>query len=659
MPHDKTKQNNANKISNEHRPGIPPILCGPILRRTQTDSINLWLVCSELIPLTVTLSHERGEERIEWDALKASSKVFSASPLCHIYLLTVCPTSSLPLDTWIHYDILINSKNSEKVQGIAQWNPELCYSGTKSPRFVIHSETRHLFHGSCRKPHHGSKDGLAQVDHYLQEHGDNIEKNPAALILSGDQIYTDDVAGPMLMTIHRLVRLLQFPSEVLPSEALSDSHALHGGAQANYYRRNELLPKTGGQEHLYNVLFGGAKKPVFTSINANNHLISLAEMLCMYLLVWSPTCWRLVTPPSNDKLENAKHKKRFAKEQEHLNCFVEQLPAVSRVLANVATAMIFDDHDISDDWNLTAGWEQAAYNHAFSRRIIGNALIAYLLCQGYSNAPEHFPEPLMESVNKLLENPGTSIHNSSIDQLLRFSSWHYTWDLKPKLVVLDTRTRRWRSEVDIHKPSGLMDWEAFSELKETLHEEKAVCLVSPAPMFGVKLIEIIQRVFTWFGKPLMVDAENWMAHPGAASSLINLFCDPHTPRTFIVLSGDVHYSFVYKVHLRGEKSSPNIWQITSSGIRNEFPKFILEILDRANRWLFAPWSPLNWLTKRRRMLIVPHVPENAASGERLLNESGIGLVSIDSKGAPSSIAELSSSGEHIEFLPRNEARRWE
>ncbi len=38
--------------------------------------------------------------------------------------------------------------------------------------------------------------------------------------------------------------------------------------------------------------------------------------------------------------------------------------------------MIFDDHDITDDWNLSARWELTAYGHPFSRRIIGNALLA-------------------------------------------------------------------------------------------------------------------------------------------------------------------------------------------------------------------------------------------------------------------------------------------
>ncbi|HAO75236.1 MAG TPA: hypothetical protein DCW62_09470, partial [Pseudomonas sp.] len=89
--------------------------------------------------------------------------------------------------------------------------------------------------------------------------------------------------------------------------------------------------------------------------------------------------------------------------------------------------------------------------------------------------------------------------------------------------VLDTRTRRWRSERNLSRPSGLMDWEALSELQQNILDKPSVLIVSPAPMFGVKLIEAVQRVFSWAGQPLLVDAENWMAHRGAAHVMMNIF----------------------------------------------------------------------------------------------------------------------------------------
>jgi len=225
-------------------------------------------------------------------------------------------------------------------------------------------------------------------------------------------------------------------------------------------------------------------------------------------------------------------------------------------------------------------------------------------------------------------------------------------------VVIDTRTQRWHSEYAARRPSGLMDWEALTDLQHTLRGLPAVLLVSPAPIFGVKLIEAIQRVFTWFGHPLMVDAENWMAHPGAAGAILNIFRHRRTPQHFVVLSGDVHYSFVYDVELRGRVRGPDIWQICSSGVRNGFPPRLLAVLDHANRWLYSPRSPLNWFTRRRRMRVIPRKPEGVAHGRRLLNGSGIGLVELDAEGVPWRVRELLADGRELFFNRREEESHW-
>jgi hypothetical protein len=178
----------------------------------------------------------------------------------------------------------------------------------------------------------------------------------------------------------------------------------------------------------------------------------------------------------------------------------------------------------------------------------------------------------------------------------------------------------------------------------------AALLVSPTPIFGVKLIGTIQRIFTWLGQPLLVDAENWMAHPGAAYAIPNIFRHPKTPQHFVVLSGDVRCSFVYDVELRGRVHGPDIWQIFSSAVREEFPPRLLDVLDRANRWLHSPRSPLNWLT-RRRMRVIPRKPEGTPHGRRLLDGSGIGLVELDEQGVPWRIRELLTDGRMVTFHP--------
>ncbi|MEX5452748.1 alkaline phosphatase family protein, partial [Stutzerimonas stutzeri] len=138
----------------------------------------------------------------------------------------------------------------------------------------------------------------------------------------------------------------------------------------------------------------------------------------------------------------SEHAERYRCEERCLLKFLEGLPRVARALAHVPSLMIFDDHDITDDWNLSARWEQTAYEHPFSRRIIGNALIAYLLCQAWGNQPERFVA-LLEQMQRLL----ASVHdgwldcveqNRFIDTLLHLDGWGYELPTEPPLVVLDT-----------------------------------------------------------------------------------------------------------------------------------------------------------------------------------------------------------------------------
>ena len=218
------------------------------------------------------------------------------------------------------------------------------------------------------------------------------------------------------------------------------------------------------------------------------------------------------------------------------------------------------------------------------------------------------------------------------------------------LVGADSRTRRWRSESSPAKSSGLMDWEALMELQQHLINESAVILVAPAPVFGVKLIETIQNVVSFFGYPLAVDAENWMAHKGCAYTLLQIFKHLKTPRHYVILSGDVHYSFAYDVKIRFRTNSPRIWQITSSGIKNEFPRPLLKWLDWLNQWLYGPYSPLNLFTKRRRMKIRERVP-SGRQNRRLIPDSGMGMVCLDADGRPTLISEIYADADPLTFVP--------
>lgn len=653
------------------------VVAGPILRRITSTSLCLWLAVKTRVSLKLELFPDVGEgqsflltpDTEELKLIQAGERLFYA-------LIYVPLKQPLLADQWVEYRLSLKVSDLHSCVDLNQhplsnqefWDhkvfaPDLCYPSHSNPKFKVPGVIKSLIHGSCRKPHHESGDGLVQADQKLADilSGKDDSPWPSLLMLSGDQIYADDVAGPMLVAIHQLIEALGLFDESLGGliENIPESGSALYQDSRTYYQREQLLPKLEQYSGLLDVLFRGVEKPIFTSVSAQNHLITLAEVLCLYLLVWSPGAWsevEITLPPQLQNPENQRLQERFQQELQTLEDFKRSLNQVRRLMAHLPVAMIFDDHDVTDDWNLNRAWEEAAYSHPLSKRVIGNALVAYWLNQGWGNAPE-IGQSTYASVKDAIENPGRRAHEACIDQLLVFQGWDFQWSTSPMLLVLDTRTRRWRSERSAHKPSGLIDWEAITELQQRLMLQDRVILVSAAPIFGVKLIESLQKMMTFLGKPLLVDAEYWMAHPGTANGLLNVFAHSKTPQRFTILSGDVHYSFVYDVALRS-RNGPKIWQICSSGFKNEFPKILLAVLDRMNRWLYSPKSPLNLLTKRRSMRVAPRKPQGAASGRRLFCASGFGWVEFDEQGQPKKIQQCTTTGDVIEFLPKPKEMRW-
>ena len=615
---------------------MPQVIAGPIVRKVTSTECHIWVVTSNADSPTLNLS--ANEVVVSGNCQRETIRV---GKYAFIHLLSF--TSSEPFEDTARIGYSLSFSDDAQQ---ASWENEqrgLLYDGQSSLCFHYTETPETILHGSCRKPHFHSDDALAQVDVLHKNAFKKQNDFPDLLLMTGDQIYADDVAGPMLKAIHSVIDRLGLYHEALEGAVVTNTNEL-ATHEHGYYEREQLLPQIATNTVLSSIFFGAKKKPVFTSVNAQNHLIGSAEIIAMYLLVWSDTLWADINidkdgiPP--------KYHAIFDKEHESLNGFVKQLPQVRRALAHIPTYMIFDDHDVTDDWNLTRGWEQEVYGNPLSKRMIGNALIGYLLCQGWGNAPKKVA-PLIAKVQESMGESGLNSHDEIIDDLLDFDQWHYRLDTTPPIEVLDTRTQRWRSESNMNKPSGLMDWEALCDFQHSIIGKESVIVVSAAPIYGVKVIEAIQKVFTFFGKALTVDAENWMAHKGTANVILNIFRHYKTPPDFIILSGDVHYSFVYDVRLRFRRNSPHITQFTCSGLKNAFPDGLIKWLDRLNRVLYRSKSPLNLFTRRRNMSVKAREP-SLGYGE-LFNGCAIGVLKISQKNTDVQCKALLSNGNEVEF----------
>ncbi|MDP4487242.1 metallophosphatase [Pseudoalteromonas piscicida] len=603
---------------------LPQVLMGPLVRRAEQNKICIQIVTCEAVDISASLLAHQCRCEVE---------TFQLGAACFLHFLMICSEEALPTAKLLEYQVLING---------AAYKPDYLRYGEELS-FAIPAKLNQILHGSCRNPHHHAKDSLHTADQWQEQQRELGELGADLCIFSGDQIYADDVAGAMLLAIHQLIaRLGLFKETKLPMHLPADQ-------QAQLYHRHLYLPKTPWQERSkFSPGYWFRKdEPHFSSVKAFNHLIFFEEFVACYLLNFSHLAWQLV---NFDALHydggNDKVRRIFESELDALKGFVETLPSAERLCANVPVLMMFDDHDVTDDWNLTAKWEQAIANHKVSRRIISNGIISYWLFQGIGNDAFEYSGALTSGFNSsLIDNEW---HFSAFDkQVRRFTHWHYCLDTFPKVVVLDTRTHRWRNEQDFNEPSGLLDWEMLMELQDTLIDHSAVLMVSPAPVFGVKAIETIQAVFNTCGEPLMVDVENWMAHEGAAKKLIEIFKRPDTPKETIILSGDVHYSFCFSVQARFGRHDNRIWQLTASGIKNEFPKPLINILDKMDTILYAKYSPLNLFTKRWQLSVSKH-PSSLKKHGYLVSDSAISLVTLEN-GLLEKYELLHGTGIHSHF----------
>ncbi|MET6758326.1 metallophosphatase [Pseudoalteromonas sp. NCIMB_1079] len=592
-----------------HTANLPILLMGPMVRRAEQTGVCIQFATSKPANCQINLLN-----------VECYSDQHTVSLGEHLYLhfVIIKPIDNkLPLDSLLSYELVIDDTAID----LSPW----CYSNQTTPAFVIPNKLSDILHGSCRNAHHPAKDSLVSASHWHNTQRGNNSQGAQLLLLSGDQVYADDVAGPMLLAIHQLIKALGIYKEQPLAIELPDD------INEQLYNRHLYLPKTPWQKRSKLGVGYWLKKdePHFSSVKAYNHLIHFEEYIALYLLNFSAAAWQCVDIQNTMYSgQNKQNKTIFDAEKTALIDYAKGLSEVERLFANVSTLMMFDDHDVTDDWNLTPGWEQAINENPSSKRIINNGLISYWLFQGMGNDALNKTGELLTPF-KQSRTANNLWQFKAFDKPLNdFSFWHYELTTTPKVVVLDTRTHRWRNEQNFNEPSGLLDWERLTELEESLLSYDQVIIVSPAPVFGVKSIEAIQAMFNICGQPLMVDVENWMAHEGSAKKLLDTFRRTDTPNETLILSGDVHYSFCFSVQKRFGDHPNRIWQLTASGIKNEFPRKLINILDKLDSILYGPKSPLNFFTKRWHMEVDKH--QTKGEGQKyLVSDSAISLITLE------------------------------
>ena len=132
-----------------------------------------------------------------------------------------------------------------------------------------------------------------------------------------------------------------------------------------------------------------------TSDAMDAHLMFLGEFYAMYLFAFSPAAWPVLLPDPPEAVPNygltgALSRRGLAESNDVAKRFAARLPQVRRVLANVPTLMAFDDHEVTDDWNLHLQWVAEVNASTVGPRLLRNALAAYAVFQDWGNQPHDY-----------------------------------------------------------------------------------------------------------------------------------------------------------------------------------------------------------------------------------------------------------------------------
>ncbi len=646
------------------------LLAGPILRRVTSHEVCVWIATDRQLNLSVTILKE--DERIGISKGK-ETKINQCKLGKHLYIYllqatTIDKKSLFPLDTLLTYQIKIDNKMLD----LKALN--LTYAGESNPSFFIPSQIKNLLQGSCRKPHGSPTDMLGVGDEKLEETHNDIKKRPALLLLTGDQIYADDVSDSLLALLKEKALVLLGSQELLPWETLPKSrYTLFKQYIRNLFNKN-IKPEV-NQEQLFDPSqlehrkYIAKKQAGFSSTESDNHLFTFGEYAVMYLYVFGN---------ASQWLPDFSLEKDASKNEALIN-FHSSLPKVRRLLANIPTYMICDDHDVTDDWNITGAWYDKVRNRALGRRVVANALSSYWAFQAWGNAPENFDDTFILSIAEYFD-VSPSVPPKRAEQfdlnMWKYRGWSFSIPSNPPIVAIDSRTQR-QPDGDNYPPQLLdryaLDWfrtewtkllaKREQEIDNDLASDFHPCpiFVTTTPVMGFAPIEGLQQLLLWITGALedsliirtfeswfdiegivtariiyKVDAEAWISNREGFAKFLNCMLHRMNIDKCVFLSGDVHYSFSSKASFNSNKKTLQCWQLTSSALcntpsaKNRFDT--LNKLANENNGEFSHQNRSLRASKRWKSKGIYITLEDSISQQRLTPKSNIGLVEFDDNG---------------------------
>jgi hypothetical protein len=268
-------------------------------------------------------------------------------------------------------------------------------------------------------------------------------------------------------------------------------------------------------------------------------------------------------------------------------------PLVRWVLSTVPTAMVFDDHDVHDDWNTSRAWRRSMQGKPWWAARIEGGLMAYWLYQHLGNlSPAELARDELWAALKEVDDGEELMraHARRADAEAEGGKgvrWSYRRDYGDvRLLVLDSRGGR-VLDVGDRSMVDAAEWEWIVE--QTRDCASHLLLASSLP---VLLPPALHDLEGWneavcdgaWGRRAAraaevlrqgADLEHWAAFRSSWDRLMRLVaevgagrCGP-APSTITFLGGDVHFSYVAQAHFPASLGVTSaVHQAVCSPVRN-------------------------------------------------------------------------------------------
>ncbi|WP_217167516.1 alkaline phosphatase D family protein [Streptomyces sp. AC512_CC834] len=272
-------------------------------------------------------------------------------------------------------------------------------------------------------------------------------------------------------------------------------------------------------------------------------------------------------------------------------------PEVRWLLSTVPSCMIFDDHDVIDDWNTSAAWLADMRATEWWQERLLSGLMSYWVYQQLGNlSPDELAaDPLYAALRETSD--GTDALRAFAKQADADPAsvrWSYRRDFgRTRVLMVDSRAARvleedHRTMLDPGEAAWLRE-QILDGRDEERDSYDHLLIGTSLPWLLPHLVHDVEtwnaamcggeRGARWARRGERIrrgaDLEHWAAFPSSFDALADLIAEagsgPGAPATVSVLSGDVHHAYVAEPSWPGRAPDARVAQLTCSPVHNSVP----------------------------------------------------------------------------------------